>query len=677
MRYLELLEQQPTSPAAPAEGAKVEPPKTTEVNPELTDLQTDVVADAKLNKLDGRLNPTTFEILQSNGTNLLRFLKLGERPERIESLVNRLEGIFTRVGEDYCRLDHTEAKHMATGIVCSLIDSLTGQINTGATANPDAKKDANPSEFDAWGKVAGNISKLLGGEGQGGAENLFGDMFSQLIAVFGSWDVLWQRLKSIFLLIELTRKSREILCDRTNGKPDPAKSVCTWNQSIVHDAKLFVGSARIVESAIKADKDIIQPENIHTLADFKKAIKFTEGTSSVEYGLLDLLWLRMQSVPLAHPIAAQEYFADVSPQMLEGGRAEVQQKIATKILDALELADDKGESFQEWWKTNRASLEKSGLRGKVDERMKAFMPLSDPNDPDSLYSSFNKLINLFCGLLTGTAFSEEAYDPNAKDLWSATTDNAVSNTERKAIGDQVLEWVVAWSVSYYAINAILKWESAYKYDAINPSDSADGQLSIGLIQWHGERAGKLVAKMGALDRAKVLDPQQGLGPDLGKFVLDTKPNGRWLETQKRWSMQGWKRVPNEKEEDGTPLAAWKKDRVVSFQRLLNTDLAKHVMNTELKTDVESYVTVIKKELDITESDDKLSVQQKQAIVMLSRFYNAWPEWTKKLIASTNKSLDINVLKDAALANPWNTEANLLTGVKSAIQQTYEYCTSIT
>gem|GEM_PF-6505167 len=53
---------------------------------------------------------------------------------------------------------------------------------------------------------------------------------------------------------------------------------------------------------------------------------------------------------------------------------------------------------------------------------------------------------------------------------------------------------------------ILKGESAYQYDAINPSDSNDQQLSIGLMQWHGPRAGELIANMGALDREIVLDP---------------------------------------------------------------------------------------------------------------------------------------------------------------------------
>ncbi|MFA7284886.1 MAG: hypothetical protein WC004_03620, partial [Candidatus Absconditabacterales bacterium] len=654
MNYAELLEQQPAiNPKSPEVNSN-DADKGPEVVPQNPDLG-QLAGDVKLEQLDARVNPSTYEILQSDGTNLMQFLQNAERPERLEGLVNNLETIFQKVGVDYCHLEEPEAKHMATGIVCSIIDSLTGERNTGSVqpAQPAEGDKTKPAagQFDALGAVFGNISKMFGGKAGSGMEHMLGDMFGQLVGVFGGADVLRQRLKSVFLLIELTRKSREILCPRdAAGKIDASNSVCTRDNSLIHNPKLFVGSSRIVEVAIKADKDVIQPENIHTLADFQKAIQITQGTTMVQYGLLDLLGLRPISVAGAQAIAAQDYFADIDAAALEKATSApgAKQKLATKVLDGLETAVAQGKSFQTSRKTNRTALETGGLKGQVQEWMKALEPLSDPNDPESMYTTFNKWINLICGLLTGTAFSEDLYDPKATDLGAGLSDGSVlSGDERKKITDGVLEGAAVGGVLYHATNVILKGESAYQYDAINPSDSNDQQLSIGLMQWHGPRAGELIANMGALDREIVLDPAKGLGPDFGAFVLDTKPNGRWLETSKRGAMVDNKWVPNEFEEDGTPLAEWKKNRIPLMKQLLASDLAKQVMNNQLKTDIESYIPEVRDALGITNTDDNLTLDEKKAIVMGCRFYNAGPQRTTRLLSGLDKPVTLEAIKDAA------------------------------
>jgi|GEM_PF-7004755 len=91
-------------------------------------------------------------------------------------------------------------------------------------------------------------------------------------------------------------------------------------------------------------------------------------------------------------------------------------------------------------------------------------------------------------------------------------------------------------------------------------------------------------------------------------------------------------VPNEFEEDGTPLAEWKKNRIPLMKQLLASDLAKQVMNNQLKTDIESYIPEVRDALGITNTDDNLTLDEKKAIVMGCRFYNAGPQRTTRLLS---------------------------------------------
>ncbi|MFA7284978.1 MAG: hypothetical protein WC004_04115, partial [Candidatus Absconditabacterales bacterium] len=70
------------------------------------------------------------------------------------------------------------------------------------------------------------------------------------------------------------------------------------------------------------------------------------------------------------------------------------------------------------------------------------------------------------------------------------------------------------------------------------------------------------------------------------------------------------------------------------------------------------------------------LDEKKAIVMGCRFYNAGPQRTTRLLSGLDKPVTLEAIKDAALANPWNKQAGLIDGVQRAIQQTYEYCVAM-
>jgi hypothetical protein len=85
-----------------------------------------VVAENKLEHLG---HPTVSEIIDKK-TNLKQFLDKGNKTgESLDVMIGKLEGIFEKVVSDYCKLSPDESKHMATGIVCSLVDAVTSQLN--------------------------------------------------------------------------------------------------------------------------------------------------------------------------------------------------------------------------------------------------------------------------------------------------------------------------------------------------------------------------------------------------------------------------------------------------------------------------------------------------------------------------------------------------------------------
>jgi hypothetical protein len=51
------------------------------------------------------------------------------------------------------------------------------------------------------------------------------------------------------------------------------------------------------------------------------------------------------------------------------------------------------------------------MKKQTNDLLESFKPLlGDENDPDSLYSTFKKWINLFWGVFTGESFDEVKYD---------------------------------------------------------------------------------------------------------------------------------------------------------------------------------------------------------------------------------------------------------------------------
>jgi hypothetical protein len=129
-------------------------------------------------------------------------------------------------------------------------------------------------------------------------------MFNQLMGAFGGFDVLKDRLKSIWLILELTRRAKAVYCPiGAESKPDASKCKEQLDRDhwIAQDTKLFVGSARVIETAIKANPDVIQPEYMTKKADFLKVLSISASAQPItmQYTLLDLLGLTQpgQSVP--------------------------------------------------------------------------------------------------------------------------------------------------------------------------------------------------------------------------------------------------------------------------------------------------------------------------------------------------------------------------------------------
>lgn len=165
--------------------------------------------------------------------------------------------VFTRVAESYVGLEKNEAQRFANGIVASLIDSLTHQANkdqatldgekkekeSSGTDSKDSNKEKKSTDiFGSWFDIAGEIAGIFGSEKDGGA--LTGQLqalFKPLMQVFGALggvDILSQRLKSIWLIIELTRKAKE-----TFVQPGQPLSSCQWlsrDQSVINHPQRFV-----------------------------------------------------------------------------------------------------------------------------------------------------------------------------------------------------------------------------------------------------------------------------------------------------------------------------------------------------------------------------------------------------------------------------------------------------
>lgn len=459
---------------------------------EVSNLQKDVgmkATESKLLNLD-----TSLRTMMVNSPKLLWRLELSGLDVLGE--IDKLGEVFAWAMERYIWLEKDEARRFSNGIVASLFDSLTTQANkdqatlekekydttTKDTEGKEDKEKKTAGYFDQWFDIAGKLGGVFSSNKDGG-NSLTGQlqtMFKPLMDVFGAlgWvDILWQRLKAIWLMIELTRKAKEKFVKQ--GQPLSSCTWLSWDRSIVNDPQRFVWSVRYMEVAIKANKDIIQPEYMKT-EDFGAMIQLqdTQRWWVSQFSLLELLWLK--NTEQTQLLVAEKPFADLDDTTKNNVMKDPQiaKATASKIISWLSLATEQWKKRTEnrW---NRDQERKNVLGKKGNEVLDLFATVSDPKDPNSLYSNVMKSINLIWWLLTGRSFTHDEYDDTAESkIWSWKTINIgeVRSDDDKElpVGNGVVH-IGRWKEAIFVNESM---DTQQPYWAINPESTAIGKYQF-------------------------------------------------------------------------------------------------------------------------------------------------------------------------------------------------------
>lgn len=663
--YYSLLEQTPSTPPAnnPEKQQKVAPEVTDsadELTTEKTKLEAWVTAlwvvDKKLENLETG-HKSMAEIMASK-TNLHTFLtewnsKL-DRPVAVEKLINDVEWLFEKAVSSYCKLSPSESKHMATGIVCSFIDSVTYALNTPVSTESKTNKkwekaDQNgESKFGmlkVFGEVAGN---LLGKAKDGKELNLVGmeSIFTNIEWAFGSYEVLEQRTKSIFVLMELTRKAKWLFI---NPATWTSKESLDRNGRIANDPNKFVTATRILETAYKWNKDVVKPEYMNAKSDFLQVLDLTDSNTkppkSAKLNLLQLLWLQWEWA-VDERFVVSDYFADLSPD------AKRDPEVAKWIISWLQKAVEFGDEAIKNRDHNKTAF--LPMKKQTNDLLESFKPLlGDENDPDSLYSTFKKWINLFWGVFTGESFDEVKYDDsdlesNAAANVAAWVDFSTMSEDGKTLLDQFTSWSVAW----HAANVIFVQESALRYNAINAEDN--NGISIWPMQWNDNRCRNIFSKVLTLPWWENLI-KSNIGQEFLSYIAGDHKSDRSRDISNRWV---WKRDPKgvfTLEDRKDWLEEWKNADIMNKLLIfLNTPELKWIMNEQIKSDisewevddgngnVKSYMNVLWKDIMGLGDIDSASDDQKKALVLCSRLYNANPAWTMSVLRQALRENNIGL-----------------------------------
>lgn len=332
--------------------------------------------------------------------------------ERLNQSVN----VFSQYARSYLELNDTQSKTTWHGIVAAMIDSLVSQINKHNVTTQSADKTSDTSTssqssewlFDkrlgAWSKIAGIF---------GWWDSSFGHLQSafaplqDVFTYFGWADILRTRVKAIWLQIELTRKAKQLFVEA--GKPLESTNWLTWNQSILYNPQQFVWSVRVIEQAIKADPNLIRPEYMKT-EDFVKVIQIKDNQTwaTQQFNFLQLLWLE-QPQKWPNPLVVAQVFQDITPESVWSNPS----KVAGELMNAIGVVNDTLQSgINKRW--NRDREWKSLFGGKTQELMDVFAEFSDPKDPNSLYSTVMKWLNMVWWFFTGKSFFNDTYDRDAQ-----------------------------------------------------------------------------------------------------------------------------------------------------------------------------------------------------------------------------------------------------------------------
>lgn len=398
--------------------------------------------------------------------------------------INRLWDVFVNVAKSYIGLSETESQNFANGVIASLADSLTHEINKDDATKWDeklendkpkkvkeTKKWENKVWLDSWFSFAWEFGGIMWWKDGWLLWGQLSSAFKPLMDVFawlGAADVLYERLKSIWLLIELTRKIKQKTV--REWESIATAQYFTRDQSIINNPNHFTGSVHFLEKAMKANKDIIRPEMM-TTEDFNKVITIEEdGKQPESHSIVELLWLKYnQNSQLILPHAFEDLKdANVSLQSDPFLHSTLMKKIVVWIWAVADLGKTQVDN---WWANGEKDRELKqqflGDETKVNQVMDLFAKVSDPNDPTSLYSNIKKWLNLFWWILTGKAFFNDEYDENAASIFgwddSENWEENKEETKKTTAEDKSTEYVwnddfIIWS--WLTEVHVWKWKEA-------------------------------------------------------------------------------------------------------------------------------------------------------------------------------------------------------------------------
>jgi hypothetical protein len=245
-------------------------------------------------------------------------------------------------------------------------------------------------------------------------------------------------------------------------------------------------------------------------------------------------------------------------------------------------------------------------------------------------------------------YDDSNLESNAAANVAAWVDFSTMSEDGKTLLDQFTSWSVAW----HAANVIFVQESALRYNAINAEDN--NGISIWPMQWNDNRCRNIFNKVLASTWWENLI-KTNIGQDFLSFITGEHKSDRSRDISNWWT---WKRDKNgvfALENRKEWLDEWKNADIMNKLLIfLNTPELKWIMNEQIKSDiseweaddgngnVKSYMNVLWKDILGLSSIDSASDDQKKALVLCSRLYNANPAWTMSVLRQALRENNIGL-----------------------------------
>lgn len=545
--------------------------------------------------------------------------------ERLNQSVN----VFSQYARSYLELDNAQSNTMWHGIVAAMIDSLVFQINKDNVTTQSADKTSDTSTspqssewlFDkwlgAWSKIAGIFGWWDTSFGQ--LKSAFAPL-QDVFAYFGWGDILRTRVKAIWLQVELMRKAKQLFVEA--GKPLESTNWLTWNQSILYNPQQFVWSVRVIEQAIKADPNLIRPEYMKT-EDFVKIIQIKDNQTwtTQQFNFLQLLWLE-QPQTWPNPLVVAQAFQDITPESVWSNPS----KVAGELMNAIGVVNNTLQSgISSRW--NRDREWKSMFGGKTQELMNVFAEFSDPKDPNSLYSTVMKWLNMVWWFFTGKSFFNDSYDRNAQSKLKKYTRNLDDPQNQVRESDQNQELLFTMDhrtdeqkkVTVWALKQrIFAKESlsptiADPYVALNPNSTAVGKYQFLLT-----------------DDSTVA----GWFPKLKQYITDHQipvmQSSNPLYVPLLASLNNHDKFKSRSKND--------QELIITY--MSNHDLQEDFMNQVITTDYQSWVTKL-----IGEQKSTIVSSNLDATQLMMSYHFLWPNNLVKALTQGRDTLSDEIKKD--------------------------------